>query len=67
MNTRNIAEDAAYKIIRDQAMAKRVTTEEIAEAVINANEILGLDTRAGAAPTDLAARRPKVVSRNSLG
>ena len=66
MHTRNIAEDEAYKIIRDQAMTKRVTTEEIAEAVINANEILGLEPKAANPPTDLASRRPKVVARKSL-
>lgn len=42
MNTRGLSEEDAYKVIRDQAMAKRVTTEEIADAVINANELLGL-------------------------
>ena len=41
---RNSEEDA-YKIIRDQAMSKRVTAEEIADAVINANEILGFDLK----------------------
>ena len=41
METRNISEDQAYEIIREQAMSKRVTTEEIATAIINANEILG--------------------------
>ena len=66
MNTRNIAEDEAYKIIRDQAMTKRVTTEEIADAVINANEILGLEARPANPPADLEARRPKVVPRKSL-
>ncbi len=66
MNTRNIAEDEAYKIIRDQAMTKRVTTEEIADAVINANEILGLEARPANHPADLEARRPKVVARKSL-
>lgn len=40
MRTRNVSEKAAYDLIRDQAMAKRVTTEEIAVAIINANEIL---------------------------
>jgi len=43
MNTRGLSEEDAYKVIRDQAMAKRVTTEEIADAVINANEILGME------------------------
>lgn len=41
MNTRGLSEEDAYKVIRDQAMSKRVTTEEIADAVINANDILG--------------------------
>lgn len=41
MQTRNLSEEQAYRLMREQAMAKRVTTEEIADAVINANEILG--------------------------
>ncbi|MEO5861048.1 MAG: ANTAR domain-containing protein [Burkholderiales bacterium] len=41
MQTRPITEEQAYEIIREQAMSKRVTTEEIATAIINANEILG--------------------------
>ena len=41
MQTRGISEDQAYEIIRDQAMSKRVTTEEIATAIVNANDILG--------------------------
>lgn len=40
VRTRQITDDAAYDLIRDQAMSKRVTTEEIAAAIINANEIL---------------------------
>lgn len=40
MQTRGIHEDGAYNLIRDQAMAKRVNMEEIATAIINANEIL---------------------------
>ena len=44
MRTRQISETAAYDLIRDQAMSKRVTTEEIAAAIINANEILSLGT-----------------------
>jgi hypothetical protein len=47
-------------------MVKRVTTEEIADAVINANEILGLEPRSSSAPTDLDSRRPKAVSRKSV-
>jgi len=45
MQTRGVAEEDAYKLIRDQAMAKRVTTEEIADAIIKANEILSFDSR----------------------
>lgn len=40
VRTRQISDGAAYDLIRDQAMSKRVTTEEIAAAIINANEIL---------------------------
>lgn len=40
MQTRNLSEEEAYKLMREQAMAKRVTTESIADAVINASEIL---------------------------
>ncbi len=46
MNTRGLSEEEAYKAIRDQAMSKRVTAEEIADAVIRANELLGLDSKA---------------------
>lgn len=42
---RGLSEDDTYKIIRDQAMSKRVTAGEIADAVINANEILGFDLK----------------------
>lgn len=37
---RNINKDDAYRVIREQAMTKRVTAEEIASAIVNANEIL---------------------------
>ncbi len=36
-----ITKEEAYHLIREQAMQKRVTAEEIAKAIINANEILG--------------------------
>lgn len=36
-----ITKEEAYHIIREQAMQKRVTAEEIARAIINAKEILG--------------------------
>jgi len=42
MQSRGISEDDAYKLIRSRAMGRRVTTEEIADAVIQANEILGV-------------------------
>lgn len=40
MRTRGVSNAEAYKIIRDQAMGKRVATEAIALAIIHANEIL---------------------------
>lgn len=45
MNLHQISESEAYNRIRSQAMAKRVTTVDIADAIINAAEILGnMDT-----------------------
>lgn len=40
MKLQNITEEEAYKIIRGQAMSKRATTQEIAQSILNANEIL---------------------------
>lgn len=40
MRTRGVSNAEAYKIIRDQAMGKRVATEEIARAIIHANDIM---------------------------
>lgn len=40
VRTRQITDDDAYDLIRNQAMSKRVTTEEIAAAIVNANEIM---------------------------
>lgn len=40
MSGRGLSEEEAYRAIRDQAMAKRVTMEEIATSIINANELL---------------------------
>jgi AmiR/NasT family two-component response regulator len=40
MRTRGVSNAEAYRIIREQAMGKRVATEEIARAIIHANEIL---------------------------
>jgi len=42
MQSRGISEDDAYKLIRSRAIGRRVTTEDIADAVIQANEILGM-------------------------
>ncbi|MBA1146182.1 ANTAR domain-containing protein [Ectothiorhodospiraceae bacterium WFHF3C12] len=41
MRLHGIDEDEAYKTIRSQAMTKRTTTAEIAQAIINADGILG--------------------------
>jgi len=41
MQSKNISEEDAYKLIRTRAMSKRLTTEEIADALIKANDILG--------------------------
>ncbi|MFQ3788965.1 ANTAR domain-containing response regulator [Halomonas sp. A29] len=41
MRLHQITEEEAYKVIRSQAMAKRTTTAEIAQAIINADGILG--------------------------
>lgn len=40
METQGIGEEAAYKTIRAQAMAKRVAIEEMAVAIINAHDLL---------------------------
>lgn len=40
MQTRGLSEAEAFRVMREQAMAKRVTIEEIAGAIVNANEIL---------------------------
>jgi AmiR/NasT family two-component response regulator len=37
---RGLSEDAAHKVLRDQAMTKRMTMEDMATAIINANEVL---------------------------
>jgi AmiR/NasT family two-component response regulator len=60
METRGINEEKAYEIIREQAMSKRVTTEEIANAIIHANEILGFRSKAEVVPDlQLVQRRNK--------
>jgi AmiR/NasT family two-component response regulator len=40
MQSQALNEDDAYKTIRQQAMAKRISMEEMANAIINANELL---------------------------
>ena len=42
MRTRGINETEAYDLIREQAMSKRVTTEDIASAIVHANDILAM-------------------------
>ena len=48
MRTRNLGDADAYKIIREQAMSKRVAIEEIARAIIHADGILSFSTRGAA-------------------
>ena len=45
MRTRNVSDQDAYRIIREQAMSKRAATEDIARAIINANDILAYQVR----------------------
>ncbi len=40
MQSRKISESAAHELIREKAMSKRVTIEEIAATIVAANEIL---------------------------
>lgn len=48
MRTRNVSDSDAYRIIRDQAMGKRVATEEIARAIIHADGILSFSHKGAA-------------------
>ncbi len=41
IRTRNLNEEQAYTFLREQAMRKRCSIEELARAVINANQLLG--------------------------
>lgn len=45
MKTHDVSEGQAHDLIREQAMCKRSTMEEIAAAIVNANEILSLGAR----------------------
>lgn len=40
IRTRGVSDSEAYRILRDQAMSKRIAIEDIARAVIRANELL---------------------------
>lgn len=42
MRTRSVSDAEAYRILREQAMSKRIAIEEIARSIINANAILAL-------------------------
>ncbi|WPH15977.1 ANTAR domain-containing response regulator [Variovorax paradoxus] len=42
MKTHDVSEAQAYDMIRDQAMSRRTTTEEISVAIVNANALLSL-------------------------
>lgn len=41
MNARNIEEDSAYEYLRTQAMSRRVPVGAIAEAIVDAHDLLG--------------------------
>ena len=45
VRTRNISDEEAYRVIREQAMSKRIATEDIARAIIHADGILSFATR----------------------
>jgi AmiR/NasT family two-component response regulator len=40
MEKQGLTEDDAYQTLRQQAMGKRITIEDMAIAIINANELL---------------------------
>ena len=40
IHTRGISEAKAYDLLRDQAMSKRVSIEEVAQTIVSANEVL---------------------------
>ena len=42
MNAHDILETQAYELIREQAMSKRTTVEEIAATIVHASEVLSL-------------------------
>ena len=40
--THQVSEERAYEMLREQAMNKRVSIEDIAQAIISASELLGM-------------------------
>lgn len=47
MQTHGVGEDQAYEMIRAQAMSRRSSVEDIAQAIVHASEILSLGKRPG--------------------
>lgn len=47
MRTRGVSDTEAYRLLREQAMSRRVPVEEIARAIIQANEILSFERGPG--------------------
>lgn len=47
VRTRNVSDAEAYRVIREQAMSKRVATEEIARAIIHADGVLSFASKVG--------------------
>ena len=45
MKAHDVSEVHAYDLIRDQAMSKRATVEEIAALIVQASEVLSLGAR----------------------
>ena len=45
MKTHGVSASEAYDLIRNQAMSKRTTTEEVAAAIVHAGEVLSLGSR----------------------
>ena len=41
MNANQVSEERAYEMLREQAMNKRMSVEEVAQAIISASELLG--------------------------
>ncbi|HMN14211.1 MAG TPA: ANTAR domain-containing protein [Bellilinea sp.] len=39
MNARNVSEEQSYKILREEAMARRMTVESLARTIVEANKI----------------------------